>query len=510
MKRTMSIISCIAFVAIALLFTSCDKTENNQSHIEGQVRTLTASTEKSPETKTQVGGENNVEVHWTNGDKVRIYCGNQCSEFTATATENPMVAELTGNISGVLTSAVYPASMAHIGQENHITIPASQTYVAGNVSNGVMPMAAPINPEDGDLVGLKNLCGILKLQLTGSEIIKTIDFISTNYVAGSSTIFFGTDGIPFLLPFSEYMSNIITLDCGADGVQLSGTVATPFHIVVPPTTTNQFTIKVTTVDGKVMTRTTQAHDSNLILRNTITTMAEIAFVEDFIPVKVGDFYYNDGTYSTVKLEGRDADVIGIVFQVIGDAATAKNGKIVSLDQAPLGTEICFRYSDLSQVSNDNHDGRLNMLAHWNYAFSGLGDDELGNITKTAGNFDYCPLLVWANDKNVVKYGTFDPETGYANTAKHVWYIPARNELSLINTWTPFELNPSLEQLAEATTIGVPEGETMIIYASSTDLGPDGGNEGTMSGLYYFGTGSPSFTRVTKTGTYASGRAIMEF
>ncbi len=480
MKRIMSIFSCIAVVATAVLFSSCDKIDNNLSHTEGQIRTLTASTEKTPETKTQLGGTDNVEVHWTGGDKVQVYAGSSNAEFTATTTDNSMIANLSGTLEGTLTSAIYPASMADKTEEFYITIPATQTYEVGNVTNGVMPMVSRIASDNQVYAGLRNLCGILKLQITGSEVVKTIEFISSDYIAGRARIIFGTDGIPNLLPFSGATSEVITLDCGAEGVQLYETAATLFHIVIPPTSSNYFTIRVTTVDGKVMTKTTQDDISNRILRNTITTMPEIAFVDDNVTsVKVGDFYYNDGVYSTVKLEGRDADILGVVFQVIGESGKEVNGKIVSLDYVPVNTEWGFMESRVTEA-NSNENGRHNMRAVWEYTYTGDGTTNLKPeyIEKTAGNFDYFPIFEWVHAKNLAINSSFDGTTAYADYAKGVWYLPAYNELQYMFSSELFDSSTSSgdifniveASLAQIATAGKWPGNLTGYYGimSSTD------------------------------------------
>ena len=303
MKRINTLLSAALLLgSTASVFTSCEKNNTEQLNPEGETITLTASTESAPNTKTYLGGDNMTQVYWNpilddgNDDMIVIYdAGNSCDSYTIASIdpEDPTKATFTGTaLTGDAAYAIYPRG-ADMGP-NAIMISESLSYQPNNVFQKEMPMYAKLTDYTSPMA-FKNLCGILKLQLMKAEgetddvNVTKIELTSPDDIAGNATITYN-DGNP-TLAFTDMKNKTITLDCSSynlndeekTSVSLAdysadGAGATIFYIVVPPTTSNTFTIKVTTADGKMMTKVTPADAANKIERNKITTMPALAFV----------------------------------------------------------------------------------------------------------------------------------------------------------------------------------------------------------------------------------------
>ena len=322
MKRINTLLSAALLIgSTAFVFTSCEKNNTDLNPEKGKTITLVASTESAPDTKTCLGGENMTQVYWQkeNDDKtiendyIIIFGENgdkKTYKLESIDPENPTKATFIGD---ALSETPISAMFGWPGEtESSIYIPPMYGYKPNNVSQPDMPMYAEISDINSP-IEFKNLCGIVKLQLMKAEgvtedvKVKTIEFTSEDDIAGVAIIAYN-DGNPTLSSFTKlsgwpsdlpFSSKTITLQCIEDfdgddnpiyvslaNYNAEGTGATVFYIVVPPTESNTFTIKVTTTDGKTMTKVAPADDANKIERNKITTMPALAFVAD--PVKYVD------------------------------------------------------------------------------------------------------------------------------------------------------------------------------------------------------------------------------
>ena len=136
----------------------------------------------------------------------------------------------------------------------------------------------------------KNLCGLLKIRLTGTETISSITFRSSGQgvsissitfrssgqgVSGPATVSMDYESVPELV-MSDGAGMSVTLDCG-EGVALNGTVPVPFYIVLPAGTYDDFSITVTSADGTVMTK----ENSGLVInRSMVRPTSVVEFVPD--------------------------------------------------------------------------------------------------------------------------------------------------------------------------------------------------------------------------------------
>ena len=149
------------------------------------------------------------------------------------------------------------------------TLPATQTYTKDSFDPEAFPMLAVSETCD---LAFRNASGVLKLQFTGSDKVKSITVTGNDneFMAGHFTTTFTANGPSSNFSVTE-ASKVVTLDCGEAGVQLSETTPTAFHIILPPTTfTKGFTVTVNKVKG--MFTTLQTNQKQSIQRNQILKM----------------------------------------------------------------------------------------------------------------------------------------------------------------------------------------------------------------------------------------------
>lgn len=238
----------IAMAAIAAAFTmaSCNKEqlvepEKDITPTEGNC-IITASTESSL-TKTSLMGNDTdgYEVVWSEGDTFKL----RGETFTLIKGAGTTSGTFQGNapaMNGTHT-AFYPASY------DGTNWPAEQSYTEGNGITG-SPMTADVYCMRGEISGgkveFKNVGGILRLTIKGSEKIKSIMVC--------------TDNTPN-----------ITLNCG-DGVDLTSTDGTVFHIAMPIGTHSGTSILFTTSNNKYCIKKLK---SDLVINRSEITPASI-------------------------------------------------------------------------------------------------------------------------------------------------------------------------------------------------------------------------------------------
>ena len=263
-----------ACILAAALLAGCNKDENIQGLTNISTTTFHASIE-SGGTKTVLGnGESDTESHpvlWTPGDAIGITATSAFGRYEYRGTEDTDFAEFEGEpIQGDLFYAVYPysAKTAMSGSVLSLELPTVQQYAEASFAPSYSPMVA--RSESTELE-FKNLCGLLKIRLTGTETISSITFRSSGQgVSGPATVSMDYESVP------DGAGMSVTLDCG-EGVALNGTVPVPFYIVLPAGTYDDFSITVTSADGTVMTK----ENSGLVInRSMVRPTSVVEFVPD--------------------------------------------------------------------------------------------------------------------------------------------------------------------------------------------------------------------------------------
>lgn len=276
MKRRILIPAC---VLAAALLAGCNKDENIQGLTDISTTTFQAFTE-SGGTKTFLeNGGSETESHsvlWVPGDAIGIASASDFSRYEYKGDGQTDFAEFEGDpVHGDYFYAVYPYSekAALSGGMLSLELPSVQEYTPLSFAPGAFPMVAR---SESTVLEFKNLCGLLKINLTGTETISSITFRSSGQgVSGPATVSMDYESVPELV-MSDGAGMSVTLDCG-EGVALNGTVPVPFYIVLPAGTYDDFSITVTSADGTVMTK----ENSGLVInRSMVRPTSVVEFVPD--------------------------------------------------------------------------------------------------------------------------------------------------------------------------------------------------------------------------------------
>ena len=337
----------------ALVATGCNQEELSvtpQTDCEG--RPYSASFEDN-ETRTYV--EDGILLRWTSGDQISLFDGNTLNRqykfdgetgdnsgtFSIVSTPYGSYNDLTANY------AVYPyASDTKIAESGvmTVTLPAEQAYAENSFGASDNTMVAVTENTEDTFLKFKNVCGYLKLQLYGNDVIvKSITLTGNNNekLAGKATVIPAYGQTP-TLAMSDDATTSITLDCG-EGVKIGTTdeTATAFWIVVPPTTfEGGFEVKITDISGDTFAKSTS--NKVLIKRNIIKPMA--AFEVEI--VAEGTIPNNEIWYTTKNGKITDpmyTDVFGA--NIVSNVYTDGKGIITFDDKVTSIGNYAFAFCD---------------------------------------------------------------------------------------------------------------------------------------------------------------------
>ena len=146
----------------------------------------------------------------------------------------------------------------------YTTLPSTQNYKEQSYALNTNAMLG--TSSDGKNYKFKNLCGYIRLSITGSKVVDNIVIKGRNSEWITGQFYFDKNGE--LTPYDNNAYSI-TLDC-EDSVQLTD-IPTEFYITLPPTTfAKGITVTINFTDGTVFTKSTSK--SVTIERNTIQPM----------------------------------------------------------------------------------------------------------------------------------------------------------------------------------------------------------------------------------------------
>ncbi len=264
----------ISFTAI----TSCQQFAEVPDNASGY---FSATTEQA--TKTSLS--ENWSVLWQDADKITVFAGN-------TAPSCYMVSKGAGTASAIFEAvstsskgsplsaniAVYPYDAGMTVSSDGtvtLTIPQTQQYVAGGFAPEVNVMAAATPDVSGESFAFKNLLSIIRVSLTGTDVIQKLVFSGNNGepVCGKATVkpVFGEEPT---LSFASNAGMTLTLDCG-QGVELSSK-PTEFILAVPPMEyANGFKVTAFSTSGKSMDLTVSGN--TVLKRSKVKTAPSAEF-----------------------------------------------------------------------------------------------------------------------------------------------------------------------------------------------------------------------------------------
>lgn len=253
-----ALVSLLSLLTLSSLFTltSCQK------EVSGNSAQFQATMEPSADGKTVLSG---TALNWVEGDQVVIYGTEGCGIYSATP-QNPATVATLDNIGGTTGNgpfrAFYPSLLTTDGTT--INLPAAQTYVEGSINE--FPMYAESTTNQ---LAFKNLCGVLKLDLTKEDASITTISVTANAAINGNFSISNMYGEPILF-YTAGGTNTVVLNCATPQAIDNGKV---FYITLPATFDSLKSITLTTDDGRYCTKTVKNNICINVERNTVTEVS---------------------------------------------------------------------------------------------------------------------------------------------------------------------------------------------------------------------------------------------
>ncbi len=339
--------SLFAIAAATAVLAGCQQesfTLQNNAKNDG----IFHATIENGETRTILQADGDVyHVAWNGGDQIMVATPDASLTVKYEAYEGGTTAgfmkvnEADTTLTGDPVVAYYPAS--YFSATSSVPfLPATQGYVAGNVAYN--PMYATSSDEN---LPFKNLCGILKLNVTTTAAdtkVKSISFTADQGLSGEFTVVDdaavvgSTDGL--------------VLNCG-EGVAI-GTTAVPFYVVVPANTYTNLEITLATTDGKSQTLKMKA-DKSLTVERAKIYEGDFAFNNlEGAPVLGGLCTLNEGPTVNVAIKSLTDPTAtfatgSAVVEITKIVFSPRNPSTIGVEVSDLASE-CPAYASYDPVS----------------------------------------------------------------------------------------------------------------------------------------------------------------
>lgn len=349
----------LLFAAAATMLTACstDTTEDAAQIVVPDCLQVSIADEES---RMQLSNEKTV---WTAGDKVSVFYksdANQCWKFDGKTGDRSgtlsCVSQGTATTKMEKVVIVYPYSESYMITPSsgniEAKLPAVQKYMQGSYGLESSPM---ISSGYYTQFALKNVCGWLKLQLSGTGTITKITLKGNNGEQLAGDMYINADDATVTLAsasvdndenqetggtlvFEDSIVREVELDCNG-GVDLSGTTVTPFYIALPPTVFEKgFTATLHFDNG--MQKEISTSKKVEITRNHIVPMEET----DATTVPTNQIWYtsSDGEIITRAYSNFGAKLVSNTYE---------NGKGVLTFDGEITTIPMNAFFDCSQLTN---------------------------------------------------------------------------------------------------------------------------------------------------------------
>lgn len=318
----------LLWCVLCSLLLSCVQEENESSIVKSgrvtKVFNAMLVEEDTSETKVSFDGSYmsaSRPVLWTPEDEVAVF---EHGTFSVTKFINISKTSAASCVLEGITydaenySALYPFGVVKSVDEDNVylTLPPVQHYYEDDIDPSAFPMTAKLN---GNTFNFKNICGVLVLQLQGEGTVESITFKGYDSnsklmkVAGDAYVNHSYSSVPSL-HMGEESAISVELSCGAEGVKLSESESTPFHIILPPATYSSFELNIVLADGRSMKKSA---DKPLVIQRSMRTTASAFKFEDVISV-------SGVTLDKTSLELTVGDEATLIADVTPDNATNKN------------------------------------------------------------------------------------------------------------------------------------------------------------------------------------------
>lgn len=219
---------------------------------------------------------------WNEGDKIFVYCNSYFREYTFdgktgdrsgsfTYTTNYGAPDSNAVVNYDKYYAVHLNTLLYGWYNNgdpifYVTLPATQSYKKNSYGTDTNAMLG--TSTDGENFTFKNLYGYLRLSLTGSKVVQSIEISGNDGEVVAGELYVNKDAQ--LVEWYQNLSDSITIDCGS-GVMLTD-IPTNFYVTLPTIAFESgISVKVNFTDGTVFPKRTSKEI--VIARNTIQPMA---------------------------------------------------------------------------------------------------------------------------------------------------------------------------------------------------------------------------------------------
>lgn len=210
-------------------------------------------------------------VIWSSGDKMKVFSTSDASgkTFLLSSGEGTSIGNFYGPVpAGDTFFAVYPSTATYNGASTFtFTLPAEVEYTKGTFAPGSNPMLSATS-NDITSFSMKNLCGVLRLRLTGTIDVRSLELIFSASVSGPGTVARG--GNTLTMTGSSAENRKVTMTCPS-GLELDETVPVEFYFVLPAGEYDGMTIRANMESGNYSTKSVST--AFTITRSQITTLS---------------------------------------------------------------------------------------------------------------------------------------------------------------------------------------------------------------------------------------------
>ena len=382
MKKTFFMLLGAALMVVA----GCKKDDNKLNNGEK----MTFTSDLSGGAKTEISGKL---MKWTEGDQIVI----NGKTFSSTISQEGAFATFTGDAVEPTYHAYYPASLYDNG--NYV-LPATQTYNGTNLSL-VNPMYAS---SENTTLQFHNICALVKLDLTGTEKVKTIVAQAEKPLSGAFTV--KEENGTFYAELSSKDAATVTLNCG-DGVQLNATTPTTFYMALPQGTYENLAF---TVSNGTKSTVVDAANATLEAGHIWNKIAEVSFIP-IIPAPAGalpglfsvsddkQVWFSKGNLQYVK-NGEKWQFATTQYEIV-----EQTGQSVGKNYANAPVQTLFGWGDLIPLRTDDDtyswtdDWGIKIGTGWR-TLSGDEWNHLINTRKVKGETGFGKTCQWVKYNNV--------------------------------------------------------------------------------------------------------------
>jgi uncharacterized protein (TIGR02145 family) len=285
----------LGLMTILTILNACQKNDVSVSLPEAV--TIHATIEEKDATKTIMDENNNI--LWSENDQIMAFMkssyghkyqvkpsfvGKSYADFSMVSSGNGN--DLSAGNEWEHNVVYYPYSenieclKSGSNYELEVNLPTEQVYVPNSFANGSMAMVAV---SENNNITFNNVLGAIKLQLKGTQTVKSIKIEGKNNekLSGAAIVAAYTDDTKPAITMASGASTSVTLNCGS-GAQLNESKATEFIISLPPVLFSKgFIVTITDSDSK--THVVETDKANTVLRSSLLIMPVIKVGSEQIP-----------------------------------------------------------------------------------------------------------------------------------------------------------------------------------------------------------------------------------